>query len=89
MLVAEQLDILPKLGVSVGKMQRFILGVRERMLDNPYHNWTHIFDVTQVRECPAIRDGGGWREAVGEGGRLWGKTGGHGGRRRSVVTEWP
>ena len=27
------------------------------MLDNPYHNWTHIFDVTQVpaSQPPAVR----------------------------------
>jgi hypothetical protein len=43
-----QLGLPQRLGIPLDKMQRFILGVRDRMLDNPYHNWTHIFDVTQT-----------------------------------------
>ena len=26
----------------------FSYQVREHMYDNPYHNWAHVFDVTQV-----------------------------------------
>ena len=51
----EQLGILQRLGIHTDKMKRFILAVRDRMLDNPYHNWTHIFDVTQVRADPVSR----------------------------------
>ena len=38
-----------KLGIETEKLQSFLLGVKDRMLENPYHNWTHVFDVTQVR----------------------------------------
>jgi len=43
-----ELNLPEDLGIPIEKMKRFILGVRDRMLDNPYHNWTHIFDVTQT-----------------------------------------
>eukprot|EP00286_Rhodomonas_abbreviata_P026452 CAMPEP_0181306350 /NCGR_PEP_ID=MMETSP1101-20121128/10249_1 /TAXON_ID=46948 /ORGANISM="Rhodomonas abbreviata, Strain Caron Lab Isolate" /LENGTH=945 /DNA_ID=CAMNT_0023412393 /DNA_START=482 /DNA_END=3319 /DNA_ORIENTATION=+ len=43
-----ELGLPGELGIPIEKMQRFILGVRDRMLDNPYHNWTHIFVVTQT-----------------------------------------
>mmetsp|Transcript_76036 Transcript_76036/g.204012 ORF Transcript_76036/g.204012 Transcript_76036/m.204012 type:complete len:515 (+) Transcript_76036:88-1632(+) len=46
--IFNELNMLSRLRISEEKMQRFILAVRDRMLDNPYHNWTHIFDVTQT-----------------------------------------
>jgi hypothetical protein len=40
---------LPEVLVSdVGRVQRFILAVRESMYDNAYHNFYHVFDVTQT-----------------------------------------
>ena len=49
-----QLDLPARVGISVDKLQRFIIGVRDRMLDNPYHNWFHIFDVTQTTYSLAL-----------------------------------
>ncbi|EKX46145.1 hypothetical protein GUITHDRAFT_70918, partial [Guillardia theta CCMP2712] len=43
-----EVGVHEKLGIPTDKMKRFILGVRDRMLDNPYHNWTHVFDVMQT-----------------------------------------
>ena len=34
-------------------MERFLLSVRRRMPDNPYHCWAHVVDVTQVNLNPA------------------------------------
>lgn len=34
------------------RLQRFILAVRDRMYENPYHNWMHVFDVTRVSLPP-------------------------------------
>lgn len=49
-----QCGLPESVGISVDKMKRFIIGVRDRMLDNPYHNWFHIFDVTQTTYCLAL-----------------------------------
>jgi len=46
-----------KVGIPIEKLKRFIIGVRDRMLDNPYHNWTHIFDVTQTTYSLALACG--------------------------------
>jgi hypothetical protein len=43
-----QFDFLNKLKISAVKLKKFILCVRSCMFDNPYHNWFHAFDVTQV-----------------------------------------
>mmetsp|Transcript_36321 Transcript_36321/g.58576 ORF Transcript_36321/g.58576 Transcript_36321/m.58576 type:complete len:859 (+) Transcript_36321:178-2754(+) len=40
------------LGIETEKIQGFLLGVRDRMLENPFHNWAHVFDVTQT--CYAL-----------------------------------
>lgn len=40
------------LGIETEKIKRFLLGVRDRMLENPFHNWAHVFDVTQT--CYAL-----------------------------------
>ena len=40
------------LGIETEKIQGFLLGVRDRMLENPFHNWAHVFDVTQVPLSP-------------------------------------
>lgn len=43
-----QFDFVNRLKLSVVKLKKFILCVRSCMFDNPYHNWFHAFDVTQV-----------------------------------------
>jgi hypothetical protein len=37
-----------ELAADVGRVRRFILAVRESMYDNAYHNFYHVFDVTQA-----------------------------------------
>ena len=44
----QQLELDQRLKISRGSVQSFVLSVRARMLDNPYHNWTHVADVTQT-----------------------------------------
>uniref|UniRef100_A0A7S1HN58 Phosphodiesterase n=1 Tax=Hemiselmis andersenii TaxID=464988 RepID=A0A7S1HN58_HEMAN len=55
--IFEECGIPENVGITTSKLQRFIIGVRDRMLDNPYHNWTHIFDVTQTTYCLACKCG--------------------------------
>jgi hypothetical protein len=52
-----ELDLPALLGVEVERLQRFILAVRSRMFDNPYHNWVHAFDVTQTVYALSLRTG--------------------------------
>ena len=33
---------------QTAKMQRFLVAVKDRMLENPFHNWLHVFNTTQV-----------------------------------------
>jgi hypothetical protein len=35
-------------GLAEDRVRRFILAVRASMLDNPYHNFYHVFDVMQT-----------------------------------------
>ena len=35
-------------------VQSFILAARAGMPNNPYHNWTHVVDVTQVLVSRAL-----------------------------------
>jgi len=35
-------------GLAKDRVRRFILAVRASMLDNPYHNFYHVFDVMQT-----------------------------------------
>ncbi|KAJ1464748.1 hypothetical protein T484DRAFT_1867930 [Baffinella frigidus] len=46
-----------ELAADVGRVQRFILAVRESMYDNAYHNFYHVFDVTQTVSVMARRAG--------------------------------
>jgi hypothetical protein len=46
-----------ELAEDVGRVQRFILAVRESMYDNAYHNFHHVFDVTQTMSVIARRTG--------------------------------
>jgi len=36
------------MGISTDRLERFLLGVRDRMLENPYHNWVRAFNAAQV-----------------------------------------
>mmetsp|Transcript_110571 Transcript_110571/g.165527 ORF Transcript_110571/g.165527 Transcript_110571/m.165527 type:complete len:286 (-) Transcript_110571:837-1694(-) len=38
-----------RLDIPKTKLRRFIMCVRHHMLENPYHNFTHVSDVVQVR----------------------------------------
>jgi len=42
------LGVREDLGIAVEKLQSFILVVRTRMFDNPYHNFRHVVDVMQT-----------------------------------------
>ena len=43
-----QLGLEEALGVPRAAILSFVLSARARMLDNPYHNWAHVVDVTQA-----------------------------------------
>ena len=43
-----QMELDETLKISLAALQTFILSARAKMVDNPYHNWTHSVDVTQV-----------------------------------------
>jgi len=40
--------VCSELGIAAGKLQTFILVVRARMFNNPYHNFRHVVDVMQT-----------------------------------------
>ncbi|KAJ1471977.1 hypothetical protein T484DRAFT_1915520 [Baffinella frigidus] len=44
-------------GQKVNSVRRFILAVRASMLDNPYHNFYHVFDVMQTTNALATSTG--------------------------------
>jgi len=44
-------------GLAEGQVRRFILAVRASMLDNPYHNFYHVFDVMQTTNALATATG--------------------------------
>jgi len=44
-------------GLAEGRVCRFILAVRALMLDNPYHNFYHVFDVMQTTNALATATG--------------------------------
>jgi hypothetical protein len=44
-------------GLAEGRVRRFILAVRASMLDNPYHNFYHVFDVMQTTNALATSTG--------------------------------
>jgi len=46
-----------ELAADLGRVRRFILAVRESMYDNAYHNFYHVFDVTQTVSVIARRTG--------------------------------
>ena len=47
-LKSMQLGLDQELNISLDNVQAFILTVKNRMLDNHYHNWKHVVDVAQV-----------------------------------------
>jgi hypothetical protein len=44
-------------GLVEDRVRRFILVVRASMLDNPYHNFYHVFDVMQTTNALAVATG--------------------------------
>ncbi|KAJ1472667.1 hypothetical protein T484DRAFT_3411402 [Baffinella frigidus] len=44
-------------GLAEDRVRRFILAVRASMLDNPYHNFYHVFDVMQTTHALATSTG--------------------------------
>jgi len=44
-------------GLAAERVRRFILAVRAAMLDNPYHNFYHVFDVMQTTYALATATG--------------------------------
>jgi len=44
-------------GLAEDRVRRFILAVRAAMLDNPYHNFYHVFDVMQTANALATATG--------------------------------
>ena len=48
-----QMRLNEELNVPWTTVQSFILSVRAAMPNNPYHNWTHVADVVQVRRRAA------------------------------------
>ncbi|KAJ1471739.1 hypothetical protein T484DRAFT_1639619 [Baffinella frigidus] len=55
--IFEAAGLPDELAANVGRVQRFILAVREGMHDNAYHNFYHVFDVTQTVSVMARRTG--------------------------------
>lgn len=51
------LNLPELLKTPVERLQKFILAVMGRMRNNPYHNWFHVFDVTQTVYVLAINSG--------------------------------
>ena len=41
-------DVHEGLGIQTDTLKCFLLGVQDRMLENPFHNWCHVVDVMQV-----------------------------------------
>ena len=37
-----------RLGIETEKLQGFLVAVKDRMLENPFHNWLHVFHTTQA-----------------------------------------
>ena len=48
MVTSEQMELDKDLDISQHAVHRFVLSVRDCMPKNFFHNWTHVFDVTQV-----------------------------------------
>jgi hypothetical protein len=44
-------------GLAEDRVRRFILAIRASMLDNPYHNFYHVFDVMQTTNALATATG--------------------------------
>ena len=55
--IFEAAGLPDELAADVGRVRRFILAVRESMYDNAYHNFYHVFDVTQTVSVLARRTG--------------------------------
>lgn len=51
-----------RMGITNDKLERFLLGVRDRMLENPYHNWVRAFNAAQT--CFSLLDITGLRHKL-------------------------
>jgi hypothetical protein len=49
------MELDKRLRVPVPSVKGLILSVRARMLDNAYHNWSHVVDVTQAAPPKTFR----------------------------------
>jgi hypothetical protein len=63
-------------GVGVESVRRLILSVRASMLDNPYHNFYHAFDVMQTTNALSTATGimarlGSWERFALLSAALW------------------
>jgi hypothetical protein len=47
-MMFQHLGILKSFGVAESTLRTFVTALHESYLDNPYHNFTHAFDVTQA-----------------------------------------
>jgi hypothetical protein len=47
-MMFQHLGILKSFGVAESTLRTFVTASHESYLDNPYHNFTHAFDVTQA-----------------------------------------
>jgi len=50
-------------GICPEKLRRFILAVRARMFENPYHNWCHVVDVAQTAFALLLATGAAGRHS--------------------------
>jgi len=55
--IFEAAGLPAELAEDLERVRRFILAVRESMYDNAYHNFYHVFDVTQTVSVLARRTG--------------------------------
>jgi hypothetical protein len=55
--IFEAAGLPAELSEDLARVRRFILAVRESMYDNAYHNFYHVFDVTQTVSVMARRTG--------------------------------
>lgn len=53
-LLAEKLGIVEYLSVSESQWDAFFKRIQDLMHPNPYHNFTHVCDVTQVSQYVSL-----------------------------------
>jgi hypothetical protein len=53
----KQLNLDVALGIENAILVQLVGNIKEQMYDNPYHNWSHVVDVTQSVYCMGLRSG--------------------------------